>query len=57
MPTFKVKVAPSLTGETSDQLLDVNVEQSASIEDLKTVLTINGINCDPEVYLLIIYLF
>ena len=49
MPTFKVKVDGSLMGEESYRMLDVNIEQSSRIEDLKTVLTINGVNCDPEV--------
>ena len=54
MPTFKVRGEPSLTGEAENQILDVNIEPSSTVEDLKTILTLNGVNCDPEVYIFLI---
>ena len=56
MPTFKVRVESSLTGEANSQILDVNIEPSSTVEDLKTILTLNGVNCDPDVNKFIIHI-
>ena len=49
MPAFKVKVDPLLSGEGDYMYLDVNIEQGQTVEDLKIVLTLNGVNADPDV--------
>ena len=49
MPAFKVEIDSSLTGESENRFVDVNIQPDQTIDDFKTVITLNGVNADPEV--------
>ena len=49
MPAFKVEIDSSLTGESQSRFVDVNIQPDKTIDDFKTVLTLNGVDADPAV--------